>query len=409
MASPVPIPTSLNLGLRELRLSNNYFSGSLPKQLFSCSNLTILDLSSNSLSVPIPHQFASFSALDTLLILSNSFSGAIPPSVLALKSLSRFEADQNDFTGPIPIGITMNLKALNLSFNGLSGPLPADLLSPPSLESVDLTSNALSGSIPHNMSRRLFSVRLGELLDLYFLELDGNRLEGAIPTSLRNCTQLYVLSLANNSLQGEIPRELGELRLLVVLQLQMNRFNGSIPDELFQLKNLLSLNQPECAHRSDTIQDYRPAEARDTEPGREFSERVNPSIDRQSQFAARTLARSERIERRHPTLAVLDISDNGFTGDVPTFLTQVDILTTLDLSNNQLSGNLPTFPQDMRVNATGNKHLKLSDHRNGAVRRDSIVLVIVGAVLPKITDWRFHTDEDGFYLDGIRTKVGVII
>ncbi|KAK1310905.1 hypothetical protein QJS10_CPA08g01180 [Acorus calamus] len=69
------------------------------------------------------------------------------------------------------------------------------------------------------MSRRLFSVRLGELLDLYFLELDGNRLEGAIPTSLRNCTQLYVLSLANNRLHGEIPRELGEVQFLNVLQL----------------------------------------------------------------------------------------------------------------------------------------------------------------------------------------------
>ena len=87
----------------------------------------------------------------------------------------------------------------------------------------------MSGEIP---------AELGNLRNLYRLDLAGNQLSGEIPSELGNLLYLQRLDLANNQLSGEIPAELGNLLNLYRLDLADNRLSGEIPVELGTIPNL---------------------------------------------------------------------------------------------------------------------------------------------------------------------------
>ena len=73
------------------------------------------------------------------------------------------------------------------------------------------------------------------------LELNGNRLRGAIPPELGDLSNLRGLVLHDNQLSGAIPSALGSLSSLESLWLQENRLSGEIPPELGSLSNLTFL------------------------------------------------------------------------------------------------------------------------------------------------------------------------
>ena len=91
----------------------------------------------------------------------------------------------------------------------------------------------MSGSIPPE---------LGNLTNLQYLVLGGNRLSGPIPPELGNLTNLQSLSLFSNQLSGPIPPELGNLTNLQSLSLFSNQLSGPIPPELGNLTNLTRLD-----------------------------------------------------------------------------------------------------------------------------------------------------------------------
>ena len=121
---------------------------------------------------------------------------------------------------------------LDLDDNRLSGAIPAALGNLTNLQNLDLCGNQLGGAIP---------AALGNLTNLLTLSLYDNQLSGTIPAALGNLANLAILHLWNNQLSGEIPAALGDLANLRTLDLWRNQLSGEIPAALGTLTRLQEL------------------------------------------------------------------------------------------------------------------------------------------------------------------------
>ena len=182
-----------------------------------------LDLSENQLTGSIPAELGSLSNLTLLYLWGNSLSGEIPPEIGSLANLEFLDLADNQLTGSTPaeLGSLSNLTLLYLWGNSLSGGIPPEIGSLTNLEFLDLADNQLTGSIP---------AELGSLSYLAQLYVWGNSLSGGIPPELGNLTNLEQLGLSQNQLTGSIPPELGSLSTLVELFISDNSLTGCLPD-----------------------------------------------------------------------------------------------------------------------------------------------------------------------------------
>ncbi|KAM7519171.1 hypothetical protein LguiB_018133 [Lonicera macranthoides] len=425
------VPKSLGSStlLEELELSINKFQGQIPQEIANCGNLTLIDLSFNNLSGTIPQRLGELSKLSTLILSANLLTGEIPQSLSSINTLSRFAANQNAFTGLIPPGITRFLKNIDLSYNMLNGSIPLDFLTASNLQYVDLSNNELDGAIPENMSQSLIRLRLGSnsfngripslylgnLQNLTYLELDGNKLTGPIPPQLGLCKKLALLNLANNLLTDVLPRELGNLNNVQVMKLQMNSLSGEIPIEITNLTRLQLLNISSNSLRGSippSISNLQNLDNLDLQRNH-LSGPLPSTIGSLNSLLELQLANNQlegviislpkylqislnlsnnlfngSIPRSVSSLTgleVLDLSNNRFSGEIPDFLTTMTGLTQLVLANNSLSGMIPKFQNFVTVDTSGNKDLINSTTTNtspGFQRRKRTVAigVVVGAL-----------------------------
>ncbi|PRQ24408.1 putative receptor protein-tyrosine kinase RLK-Pelle-LRR-XI-1 family [Rosa chinensis] len=206
------IPTALSQGL---------LNGSIPPELGSCSNLTLLNLAENRLSGALPVELGNLSNLQVLKLQSNSLSGVIPTEITELAKLSVLNISGNALTGSIPTTIS-NLQSLinmNLEGNNLTGSIPNTIASMDSLLELQLGHNSLSGDIP----MMPISLQIA-------LNLSSNLFEGPIPNHLSRLSGLEILDLSNNKFSGEIPSFLSnQMEALTQLILSNNQLTGVIP------------------------------------------------------------------------------------------------------------------------------------------------------------------------------------
>jgi len=115
--------------------------------------------------------------------------------------------------------------------NQLTGRIPAELFANcTKLKEVDLNKNKLTGAIPKEV---------GNCVDLEKLFLVKNQLTGSIPAELfAKCTKLKEVELSINKLAGAIPKEVGNCVDLEQLGLHTNQLTGSIPESLLQCTKL---------------------------------------------------------------------------------------------------------------------------------------------------------------------------
>lgn len=190
-----------------------------------------LVLSENQLTGSIPQSLGNLALLESLFLYSNQLTGSIPPEIGNLTNLSRYlYLGGNQLSGPIPpqLGNLQNVKYLSLSLNRLTGEIPHEFANMQSLEAMYLTGNQLSGSVPPE---------LGQLGNLRVLHLATNQLSGSIPSSIGNLTNLNTLVLRNNALSGQIPDAITQLTAIPddSLDIAYNQLAASSPSVISYL------------------------------------------------------------------------------------------------------------------------------------------------------------------------------
>ncbi|KAF3681620.1 hypothetical protein FXO38_01617 [Capsicum annuum] len=245
--------------LRELELDSVNISSIIP--LNFSSYLTTLRLPRTQLHGVLPERVFHFSNLEYLCLSSNSLTGPIPSN--------------NQLQGPIPKSLLdlQDLQFLILSQNNFSGQIPSTVCNLKRLILLDLGSNNLNGTIPQC---------LGEMSELNVLGLSNNCLSGTINTTFNTENQLRIINLYGNKVKGKVPPSLINCRYLEFLDLGNNELNDTFPSLLGGLRNLKILSL-----RSNKLH------------GPISDSRTNSS------FAQ---------------IRVIDLSSNGFSGNLPVSL-----------------------------------------------------------------------------------------
>lgn len=191
--------------LKELDLSANQFTGTLPLHFF---DYQILDLHDNDLEGEIPSIPEDEYPLMYLLLHNNGFSGRLHNSIAYLTELTRLDVSNNELTGAMPESISdmEELQYLYMANNGWDqGPFPSW----------------------HNLT------------GLLELSLKGTNRVGPIPRWIgEEMRQLKLLSLDNNNLSGEMPETLGHLKRMEYLLLNQNNLSGEVPETMKHLHAL---------------------------------------------------------------------------------------------------------------------------------------------------------------------------
>ncbi|GAY67884.1 hypothetical protein CUMW_259950 [Citrus unshiu] len=226
---------------------------------------------------------------------------------------------------------------------------------------LDLSHSCLFGSINSSSSLSKFfgelPISMGNLGSLKELDLSQNGYFGQITSSLRNLSQLFFLDLAQNSYRGTIelsvltkatsnttsqklkyiglrscnltkfPNFLQNQHHLLVLDLSDNRIHGKVPKWLLD-PNMQNLNALNISHNLLTGFDQHPVVL----PGNK------------GDLLTFDLS-SNNLQGPFPvpppgTIHYL-ASNNNLTGEIPSWICNLNILESLVLSHNNLSGLLP--------------------------------------------------------------------
>uniref|UniRef100_A0A2C9UFI9 Leucine-rich repeat-containing N-terminal plant-type domain-containing protein n=1 Tax=Manihot esculenta TaxID=3983 RepID=A0A2C9UFI9_MANES len=110
--------------LFSIDLSGNNFTGKIPKELMSLTNLQNLNQSENNLEGHIPFNIGNMKLLESLDLSRNQLSGSIPPSISNLNFLSHLNLSFNNLSGHIPSGNqiqTLDDKSIYIGNYGLCG------------------------------------------------------------------------------------------------------------------------------------------------------------------------------------------------------------------------------------------------------------------------------------------------
>ncbi|KAI5340084.1 hypothetical protein L3X38_019358 [Prunus dulcis] len=356
--------------LSALSLMGNNFQGEIPGSLFQLKNLEYLDLSSSNLSGFVEFdQFSKLKKLKVLRLSDNKLSlqskpnlGATFPQLEVLEliscnltkfpeflknqyELSFLDLRNNSIHGRIPKWVwnatRETLFTLHLAHNFLTGFDQNPIILPwQNLDFVDLQSNMLHGSLPiPPQSIRNYVVR-------------DNNYSGDISRSFCNLNNLQALDLSNNSLSGMLPKCLGNSSSLEILDLHHNSFHGSIPQicpgknslkmvdlSYNQLQGKVPRSMANCTHLeflslgNNQLSDIFPSWLGALPALQYLSLRSN---------GFHGMIGKPATNHEFPKLCIIDLSNNGFSGEIPGIIGNLRGVHMLSLSNNTLTGLIPS-------------------------------------------------------------------
>ena len=159
--------------VKKIKLARSRISGTIPMELGSLQNLTLIDLKNNAISGNIPNSFGQLHLLQSLVLENNQLNGSIP----------------------IVIGSLTTLERLNLKDNLLIGSIPRQITGCRLLTHIDISNNAITGSLPDT---------IGSLSLLKDFRASSNNLIGKLPLSMSQMKSLKTLYLDNNRFSGEL-------------------------------------------------------------------------------------------------------------------------------------------------------------------------------------------------------------
>ncbi|RWV88466.1 hypothetical protein GW17_00049442 [Ensete ventricosum] len=280
--------------LLKLSMANNNLSGSLPDNLADLSSLESLDISNNAFSGVLPSGIGKLRSLKNLTLAGNNFTGPVPDSIGGLASIKSLDVSRNFLSGPLPASLTglRNLESLNLSRNGFSKSIPTGMELIPTLESVDLSRNQLDAGVDWNFLMQSSSI--------IHVDFSGNLLTSS-PKELKSLSDISetirYLNLSNNRLTGPlIGVGISTFGSLKVLDLSYNQLYGRINMITSTTLQILNLSSNAISGELPVVQG---------------------------------------------SCAVLDLSNNRFTGNLSVIAKWGNDLQYIDVSQNQLEGAIP--------------------------------------------------------------------
>jgi hypothetical protein len=269
--------------IRQILLTDNRLTGSLPASLAELEHLNTLRLARNSLEGTLPESLWHLNQLRVLLLSDNNLSGRLPGTLLdhpmhaLVLTGNRFSGFGNPGANPhwpdqprtlmladnqfqeLPPAAWREhgrIRSLDLSGNRLGPVLDLGEAPWPELETLQLSGNDIeqvhnmtSSLLPELRILNLSNNRIDPwpLADAAFEKLEQLRLKHnaltELPDSLLELEPLETLDVGDNRLTGELPEWFGELSLLR-LGLGNNELEGSI-DHLFAALDVDSIVLPE--------------------------------------------------------------------------------------------------------------------------------------------------------------------
>lgn len=212
------------------------------------------------------------------------------------------------------VAVNNRITVLRLSGAGLRGPIPAVISTLTELRELDLSNNFLSGAVP---------ISLSALKKLESLNLSNNLLSGDLtPGLFCSYGNMRFLDVSRNNLTGEIPVCIADLDKIEKLNLAYNRFTSLLP---WQLGAMVSLKELRVSNNK--LSGELPAE-------------LGTGGTR---VTAKKTARTTTM--RVPTVEVIDVSNNQFTGGIPDEWGNIPNLRELSAENCGLTGSLPATIQ----------------------------------------------------------------
>ncbi len=91
---------------------------------------------------------------------------------------------------------------------------------------IEMIRNSLVGTIPASV---------GELVNLKYFNVHGNRLKGEIPESFYNLKELEILNLGNNQFTGTLSNSIGNFVKATYINVGDNPLEGDIPETLTEM------------------------------------------------------------------------------------------------------------------------------------------------------------------------------
>ncbi|CAH8348805.1 unnamed protein product [Eruca vesicaria subsp. sativa] len=377
-----------------IQLKTKRIRGTLPPNLQTLTELTVLELFENQISGPIP-DLSGLTRLQTLNLHDNLFD-SVPKNLFSgLTSLQEAYLENNPFSPweiPETLKEATSLQNLSLTSCNVTGTLPDFFSSQtlPSLTRLELSQNLLQGGLPASLGSS----------SLQELHLNGQKLNGSVSV-LQNMTSLVEVDLQGNAFSGPIP-DLSGLQSLRIFNVRDNQLTGVVPPSLIGLKTLTTVNLTNNNLQGPTPQ-FEKSVGVDIlttntnsfclgTPGTPCDPRVSTLLsvaeslgypvklatswkgnDPCASWIGITCAGSNvtvvNLGRQGLTgsispsfakitsLETINLSNNNLSGIIPNELTTLPKLKMLDVSNNDIYGDVPKFEAGVKVVTTGNRNI----------------------------------------------------
>ncbi|KAL6623307.1 hypothetical protein ACP70R_033186 [Stipagrostis hirtigluma subsp. patula] len=236
-----------------------------------------------------------------LLLASRGLEGYISASLVNLTGMVRLNLSHNSLSGGLPLELMSSgsIVVLDVSFNRLDGKLqefPSSIPYHP-LKVLNISNNFFAGEFPSTVWEK----KRG----LIEINASHKSFSGSIPASfcISSPSSFAVLDLCYNLFSGNIPTRIGECFALRVLKVGYNSISGALPEELFNATLLEHLS----FHKNGLEGELN----------------------------------GEHIVKLRD-LAILDLGQNNFIGEIPDSIHQLKKLEELRLDYNNMSGFLPS-------------------------------------------------------------------
>ena len=293
--------------------------------------------------------FGNMSTLLTVVLNAASISGDIPQDIAKLSYLQNFlgcTMRGDGFTGRLPdnIGNMTELRFLCLGGNRLTGQIPRGITRLSKLYYLDLRN---SPGMMRGQLSDLFSIS-----SLKYLSVSGVKLIGEMPSKLPE--NLVYLILPGNSISGKFPQTIPENSRLTELNVANNELTGDIPGQLLLFPNIKMIDLSQNKFTS-------------INKGKPWSKNVSAGAKLYISLAGNRnlnieLASFMEIFGGGPLVLNLsdcdivsllparvfyfemttcDLHKNKFYGEMPVIFGDTSILTYFDISSNNLSGSFP--------------------------------------------------------------------